>query len=283
MSYLRHLQACNAHDPSLYRPFMVGGRRLGAIRHAFAETLAAFPDVFAVSAEAVVLSDRFADFELRSAAVAGVLRRLAEQGRLHPRNEDYAVLGRWGEAPALKLDRGAVPYFGIRSFGLHVNGFVRRPDGLHLWIGRRAADRLVAPGKLDNLIAGGQPYGLSLAENLVKEAREEAGLDAETAQRALPVGALSYRMDNGYGLKPDTLFVYDLELPDGFTPRNTDGEVERFELWPLEEVARAVRGTDDFKFNVNLVLIDFMIRHGFLGPEHPEYLDLALGLRRADL
>jgi hypothetical protein len=90
-------------------------------------------------------------------------------------------------------------------------------------------------------------------------------------------------MENDHGLKPDTLFVYDLEMPEGMEPRNTDGEVEAFRLWPIDEVAEAVRGTDDFKFNVNLVLIDFMIRHGHLDPEDPEYLDLALGLRRADL
>jgi hypothetical protein len=27
------------------------------------------------------------------------------------------------------------------------------------------------------------------------------------------------------------------------------------------------------------VVIEFLIRHGLIGPEHPEYLDLACGLR----
>ena len=48
---------------------------------------------------------------------------------------------------------------------------------------------------------------------------------------------------------------------------------------PVAEVARLVRDTDEFKFNVNLVIIDFLIRHGVIPPEDPEYLDLVKGLR----
>ena len=111
------------------------------------------------------------------------------------RGEDYPVLTSWGQPPLLKIDRAAVAHFGIRSFGLHVNGFVRWADGLHLWIGKRATDRKIAPGKLDNLVAGGQPIGLTLDENLVKEAHEEAGLSAEAVRQAVPVGVVSYLME----------------------------------------------------------------------------------------
>jgi hypothetical protein len=71
-----------------------------------------------------------------------------------------------------------------------------------------------------------------------------------------------------------------VELSPDFEPQNTDGEVESFTLLPLEEVARLVRDTDEFKLNCNLVIIDFLLRHGYLAPEHEEYLDLATGLRR---
>ena len=37
--------------------------------------------------------------------------------------------------------------------------------------------------------------------------------------------------------------------------------------------------TEDFKFNVSLVIIDFLIRHGLIDPEHPDYLELIAGLR----
>jgi hypothetical protein len=51
-------------------------------------------------------------------------------------------------------------------------------------------------------------------------------------------------------------------------------------LWPLARAAASVRETDAWKFNCNLVVIDFLIRHGFLTPDEPDYLELVKGLRR---
>ncbi|MCB1727966.1 MAG: NUDIX domain-containing protein, partial [Gammaproteobacteria bacterium] len=174
----------------------------------------------------------------------------------------------------------AAAYFGVRSFGQHLNGFVRRPDGIHMWIGRRARDRLLFPGALDNMVAGGLPHALGLDENLVKECREEAGVPEALARKAVPVGALSYNRVAPRGFRRDVLYCYDLELPEDFVPQNTDGEVEAFMLLPLAEVAAIVHETDDFKLNCNLVIIDFLIRHGWLDPQTPEYLALVLGLRQ---
>jgi 8-oxo-dGTP pyrophosphatase MutT (NUDIX family) len=280
--YLHHIRACNSHDLSGFLPFHVGPDRVGWVRHELAQRLTRFNDVFTVEPERISLLAGLGDFESRSDAMARVLDALVADGTVSQlRDEDYPVLTSWGQPPLLKIDRAAVALFGIKSFGLHVNGFVRRADGIHLWVGKRATDREIAPGKLDNLVAGGQPIGLTLDENLVKEAHEEAGLSAEAARRAVPVGVVSYLMESPAGLKPDTLFLYDLEVGEDFVPRNTDGEVEHFMLWPLDEVARRVRDTEDFKFNVSLVIIDFLMRHGYLKPEDAEYPDIAIGLRRA--
>ncbi len=105
-------------------------------------------------------------------------------------------------------------------------------------------------------------------------------MPSELVARALPVGAISYRMENEHGVRDDVLFVYDLETPAGFTPRNTDGEIVAFKLMDVAEAIERVRTSDDFKFNVNLVLIDFALRCGIVTPDDPEYLDLATGLRR---
>ena len=75
------------------------------------------------------------------------------------------------------------------------------------------------------------------------------------------------------------LFCYDLTLPTDFAPRNTDGEVDWFELWPLEKLVARVRDSDGFKFNVALVLIDFFARRGILGPDDPDYMAILDGLR----
>ena len=129
------------------------------------------------------------------------------------------------------------------------------------------------------MIAGGQPVGLGLLENVIKEAGEEAGVPPGLARTALPVGAISYVMEDAVGLKPDLMFCWDLELPADFVPVNADGEIAGFRLLPATEVMRIVDGTFDFKFNCNLCNIDFFIRHGVLSPEHPDYETLLAGLR----
>ncbi len=281
MSFLDHIRACNAYDPTRFRPLCIDGHTLGWLRRDFASLLARFPEVFDAGGDAVHLSARLTTPRRRTDAVHAVVDRLAADGLCKPRRgEQYPVAPAFGRPPLMLLDRAVVAHFGVRAYGLHVNGYVRTPAGLSLWIGTRATDKPVAPGKLDNMIAGGQPAGLSLAENLRKEAQEEADLPDALIARCIPVGALTYCFENAHGLKPDTLFIYDLEVPAAFTPRNTDGEIDAFTLMPVEEVAERVRTTDDFKFNVNLVIIDFLIRHGLLRPDdEPDYLEMVQGLR----
>ena len=101
----------------------------------------------------------------------------------------------------------------------------------------------------------------------------------ELTRRAQPVGAVTYLGMSDKGLKPDVLFCYDLELPRDFRPQNTDGEVEEFLLLPIEDVMRRVRETDEFKLNCNIVVLDFLLRHGYIGPEQADFLDISTGLR----
>ncbi len=273
MSYLDRIQACRRHDLANFRPFYVGGSALGFVRHDMADTLAGWPDVFAVEAERVSLAPSLTGREQRTAAVAEVVRLLAERGKTPPwRGEVLPVIEAWGDEPLFGIDRCAGPAFAVPGFGIHVNGYVRKADGLHLWVARRSPDAFTCPSRLDHLVAGGQPMGLSLEENLRKEAAEEAAVPPELADRALPVGAFSYRMEFAWGLRNDTLFMYDLELPLDFEPRNTDGEVESFALLPVAEVAALVRDTDDFKFNVGPVIIDFLRRHTEAGAPGTETL-----------
>ena len=78
---------------------------------------------------------------------------------------------------------------------------------------------------------------------------------------------------------PDCMFCFDLELPADFEPHGVDGEVEGFSLWSIDKLAKVVRDTREFKFNSNLVVIDFLVRHGMLPADYAEYLDIVKGLR----
>jgi thiamine pyrophosphokinase len=86
-------------------------------------------------------------------------------------------------------------------------------------------------------------------------------------------------MANEEGLRRDVLHCYDLELPEGVIPRPQDDEVERFELVPAETMLRTVLEGGPVKFNVNLVLADFFLRHGLLSALTPaEVARLRAGL-----
>lgn len=281
MSFLDRIEECNAHDLGRFRRFRVAGRPVGWLKHGFAERLARFPDVFAIDEGVVTLDPGLGDFEARSQAMAHVLHHLAEAGDVRPlRGELYPVATAFHAPPLLAIDREAVPSFGVTAYGVHLNGYVRTTDGIHMWIARRARDKATYPGELDNLVAGGQPIGIGLKENLIKECGEEAAIPPEIATKAVAIGAISYVAEGPDGLKPDTMFNYDLELSEDFEPQNTDGEVEAFYLLPVERVAAIVRDSTAFKYNCPLVIIDFLIRHGLLGPEHPDYLALIAGLHR---
>lgn len=281
MSFLDRIRECNEHDLSRFRPLFVGEARVGWVRDDMARLLAPYPEVFAVAAERLTLSPALADFDSRSAAVERVLRALEAAGELPGwRGEDYPVKASWGDPPLLRMERAAVPRLGIRAYGVHMTGYVREGGALKMWVARRARNKPTFPGMLDNMVAGGQPIGLSLMDNLVKECGEEAGIPPALARRAVPVGLVSYVKESAEGIKPDVQFCYDLDVPPDFTPKAVDGEIESFELWPIERVMEIVSQTAEFKFNCNLVVIDFLVRHGCIPPEDPDYLEIVRGLRQ---
>lgn len=274
-----------------YAPFKVQGATVGYVDRTFAsDHLGKFPDIFDYSGGEVRLQnhlDDMCDLQKKSDAVQQALLRLRDEGVITGwRDELYPVLTSFEAPPVLLMERAASVCFGIKAYGVHVNGYVEREDGgMDMWVARRAKSKPTWPGRLDHIVAGGQPHGISPTDNVVKECGEEAGIAEELAKNAVPVGAVSYCSEYSYGLKRDVLFCYDLKLPDAFMPVAVDGEVDAFYRMSVEEVIDVVKrrveehGNDTYKDNCNLVVIDFLVRHGFVGPETSGYLDIIRGLR----
>lgn len=252
---LAHISACHsAKLPGARLPFYAGNHLIGFLHPAFAARLVPLSPALTLSPTRATLAPE----------ALPELNALAQAAGLRLRAENFDVR-ETADSPSLAvLDRGALPSFGVIGVGVHLNGLVRRPDGWHLWVAKRAADKKLDPGKLDHIVAGGVPAGLTPFETLLKEAEEEATLPAALAANAKLTGRFSYNMERPEGLRRDVVFAYDLELPESFTPTPADGEVESFSLWPLPRVLEIVSTTDDFKFNVNLVLIDLLLRFGLI-------------------
>lgn len=280
MSLLDRIADCARYRPDAYRPWIVAGEVAGLTGHAFAEALAEFPDVFQVGAADVRLAPGLTTPALRTEAIARVLETLKGRGMIPGwRGEHYPVSKSFHAPVLLTVERAATPLLGSKGYGVHLNGFVRKADGLHMWVGKRSMSKPTGPGKLDQMVGGGQPVGISVRANLLKECGEEAGMPKALAERAVPVGAVSYLTERQEGLRHDVLFNYDIELPADFAPTPTDGEVDAFYLWPIAEIVERLRTTDDFKFNAALVIIDFCVRHGVITPDDPEYVGITEGLR----
>lgn len=280
MSLLRHIELCNAYRADRFLPFRHGADRLGLIRKDNAEALRRFPKLFTVGDDGACFRAE-GSFEALSKIIDDVTDHLVSDGIVSKwRYECFTVAPRWGAPPHFKLDRGVVPFFGVKAYGVHLNGYRREGDALKLWIGRRSPKKAVAPGKLDNLVAGGIGYPHGLFETLIKECGEEASIPEAIAKRSVPVGAVSYRMEVKHGLRDDVLFCYDLDCPPDFVPQIGDDELVGFELRDAREAIALAAEGDAFKFNVNLVLIDFGLRHGLIPPEDPDYLALTTGIHR---
>ena len=74
--------------------------------------------------------------------------------------------------------------------------------------------------------------------------------------------------------------MYDLEVPSDFQPYNGDGEVAEFMLMPMEEVLDSIRNDlAQWKPNSALTVVDFAVRHGYIGPDDDEYNEITHLLR----
>lgn len=281
MSYLRHIYANhNFHGHHDAPRFIVDDQPVGWIRPDLVSRLLDEPIFESHQDHALHLHPDLNTFEKRSEALHELVVRLHEEGIVNLiMDEPYPVTATTRDSALCVVDRPSAGIFGLKTFGQHLNGIVREGDDIFMWIGRRAKDKPILPGKLDQLVAGGLPYGISLDENLYKECYEEAGISETIARHARPVGIVSYDLISQRGIKQEVLYCYDLELDASFQPVCTDGEVDEFMLLPLQEVATLVRDTDEFKANCNLVIIDFLIRHGYIHPHENDYVELVSGLR----
>ncbi|KAM6977945.1 thiamine pyrophosphokinase 2 [Aplochiton taeniatus] len=266
--------------------FEIAGQQVGWIRPNVASILTRFPEVFNLpQGGAISLCQSLDSHESRSEAADAVLQTLRQEGSFSClngwRNEKYDVKPKFCDSSLMSMERSATSIFGVKRYGVHINGYTRDEKGeVRMWLARRSATKQTYPGRLDNLAAGGLAAGVSVRDTMVKECEEEACIPATTAETAQPVGTVSYTYEDEEGVFPECQFVYDLELPLEFRPIIGDGEVQEFYLFSIDQV-KEVLVTDDFKPNCGLVVLDFLIRHSFIEPDaEPYYQEFVSGLHR---
>lgn len=268
---LRHIQNCNsAQLPGKYHPFRIKNKIVGWIN----------PDMLPVLEDAGVIRDKdhFVTLDV-STSLQDLGKRLIKNQTVQSMNELFDVYPSPHEKPIGQIDRSVLPLLGFIGTGVHLNGLVKKSDGIYLWVGKRSPNKRLDPGKLDHIVAGGIPAGLDHRKALFKEAEEEASIPENLIEQAQYVSMITYSMQRPEGLRRDVLYCYDLWLPEDFLPTPNDGEVVEFRLMKLQDIFERVCLTDDVKFNVNLVLIDLFLRQGLIPKHSPLNQQLKLGLR----
>eukprot|EP00571_Detonula_confervacea_P012587 CAMPEP_0172311754 /NCGR_PEP_ID=MMETSP1058-20130122/15755_1 /TAXON_ID=83371 /ORGANISM="Detonula confervacea, Strain CCMP 353" /LENGTH=320 /DNA_ID=CAMNT_0013025039 /DNA_START=160 /DNA_END=1122 /DNA_ORIENTATION=- len=275
--------------------FTINSRVLGKVTLAVAEKLSAAGPIFELSTGTnqptlTLTSAAGTTVEQRTRSIATVMEKLRGSGYITGwRDELYPVAESFDSQPLFLIERAAASLLGVLEYGVHINGLVNVDNETRMWMARRSKTKSKFPGFLDHIVAGGQPAGLSLLENVVKECTEEAGIPPEITRQCIkPAGAISYETYGG-PLKSQgegvmnrvVLFCFDLVLPDDFVPVVTDGEVESFFTWSLEDIARSMdpEYDDPLKPNCYPVIIDYLLRSGAISPDSPKYLEILRTLR----
>lgn len=223
-------------------------------------------------------------FKSRTAILSNVTHQLLSLGISQKHSDMYPVSpfdeAKFGSHKQFALvNRSIAPYLGIDSVGVHLNCYVchnenaNKPIVHGVWLAKRAPTKSHHSNYWDPTVAGGQQAKLSLHENIVKEAHEEAGVPSEwldsnthqdktvfTDHTSDPLTITTAKPD-GSCLKRSIYYSFDLQVPIDWIPTAVDGEVSEFKLYSIQELEEELRCGNNIRPAMTSVLLDFMIRH----------------------
>ena len=260
MTFYKRINECNMFNEINYFKFYVKNFHVGYIKKKNLNLIKKFPNILKFDNQKVLLDKKFNNFNKRSLAIDKIFKYLVKEKKITSKHREFfPVFHLFKFKPLLKIQRLLGPFFGIQFFGTHINGFVKKKKKFFMWIGKRSKKGNF-PNALDQIVAGGLPYEVSVKKNLIKEAYEEANISKSLITNAKYIGTISYRVENKIGLSRYLLFCYDLELPHNFIPKNNDGEVLRFYLWPIDKILKIIKTSRRFKFDCALVIINYALK-----------------------
>jgi hypothetical protein len=215
---LYRIRQVNSVPPDIRKSlleFRVDNIALGAVRPKIADLLCSYKILGKTNRPAFIIKsdsdksfltlsdDCGTTFDSRSEAVASITQQMKDQGYITGwRDELFPVKTSFYSDPVFSMERAAVSYLGVPEYGVHIIGLVspvnvkssRHLGALKMWMARRSPNKSKWPNMMDHIVAGGQPVGLSLMDNVAKECYEEAGLQVfpRLGLHPRPAGVVTY-------------------------------------------------------------------------------------------
>ena len=124
------------------------------------------------------------------------------------------------------IERAAVRPLGIATRAVHLVVCDARGQ---VWVQQRAFDKATDPGCWDTTMGGLVAADESIAQTLRRETWEEAGLRLDALRELARFGRFTVRRPVADGYMVEHIEMFEARAPEGMTPQNQDGEVERFE------------------------------------------------------
>jgi 8-oxo-dGTP pyrophosphatase MutT (NUDIX family) len=154
-----------------------------------------------------------------------------------------------------RIERAAVRPLGIATQAVHLVATDVRGQ---VWVQQRAFDKATDPGLWDTTMGGLVSAGESIAQTLVRETWEEAGLHADALHGMTKLDrAITVRRPVADGYMVEHITVFEAVVPPGQIPVNQDGEVERFECLEISELIRRLHA-GDFTLEAAMILASWL-------------------------
>ncbi len=278
MTFLPAIHLFKYANTNGFVPLQVGLARFGLVRPEVAAALAEYPKVWVKKDDALYLNDALMDVEVRTRAVDEVMRNLSKRGII-PMEPDYSAFGgtEWFPVgnqrkvnPLFQVRRFYSRFLGVQFDSIIVNGY--HADGY--WAATRSEHVDHARGLHDSMIVGCIRAENSMEDEIIEEGAVECGLPEEHAKHIVPVTQMQFFWNDRHGnLVNEMFYIFDFDTGKaGFTPRVVDEhEVARFDSIPFQDLLQLIDEGKRVKPEIMVTMLDFMVRHGHLNPDHPEY------------
>lgn len=273
---LNLLKARNSFKINDFIPVFVNENIIGFVHHENKELITNSNSKFNVGRDKIILKTDCYNYDYLTKIFQEINEDLISKNVLNysHNGEMYRVVTNDFSTPLFSINRYAASFWGIRIFGVHLNGLVRNNSGqINMWYSQRSKNRLAA-GMLDHLVCGGQPSDITLIENLYKESYEEAGIGNNLIKNAIPVGVVSCVEQKDKFLNRFTPFIFDLFLSDDFKHISNDRSASCFSTLSLNELLKNPQKIQDFKSACQPVIISLLIRFGYIKPDDKYYIHL---------